>query len=957
MKTKFKMNIGKRLSRVISAGLSALMLATVIPTSALAAIPINNVITSSDAFTVNANAGGYTEKWVTVTDARVMVEFDFTASSTDFPYHIMSRDEPKDGKYRDFAHLMLAPNGKVVVGVNGGTPYNLSTDKTITPARGYNAADYEANKTYRMTMVYDINGRNVEPGHNTTVDYYMDGKYLYTADTSFFSSTGEGKADAATADKHLARLYFGPKSGSVADGVSVDPTGKSLKIENFKVLNADMYPNLEYDAPTVDESGVKIKFSETLACANTADYTSGNDLSGVQIKSIDGEAVEGVSATIKNETLSLTYTGSLKSDKTYYVILPKNFKSVDEKVLADNAIAFKAPKAKGLEATLYTQNFESATDGALPSGLGGSSVDTLTYSKVDDSHNKAWLLNGDYTGVKYVRCTAVNDADYNLSDEIVVSADFYLNELKRTADITVHNSTGNKKLGLCFFDSAGHFVVVQDKISPWSTDETVAASNNKYIVANTQISAQKWYTVKMVINKANRTVTYYLGADGAWETVGTAPILEATDAQPFNDLRLTGWEKTVDSVKTRPYGNFYMDNIKIGYQNVNTTMASTLATANNKVYDFTGIESKLGDKYLLDADVTFTQAGQAVYFRNNEKNDNGSYKDNGLIFKVDEAGNLSMIKSLLVWWNGDYAQSLNTKVVLGEPVNIKLLVDKTKLKAVTVFVNGQCVNSLDPRWVTAVEDGKYRNDHPGAADFIRGDDDTKSNVNKVSIGHVTLNIPEGITLKDSANKTYSVYTDGIPADVGSVSLNYANAFADSTDVSGATLNKKGEDGALTVVSGYAAALSTDKKSIVISKTDGVLENGTYTISVIGVTGADNFTTDFVVNDTRGFVINSFSVAKDEDKYYPSITATNYGVSQKSITVLICEYTKDAIPQLVNADVKLITLNGGASTTIGKNDISLTTTRTDTTIKAFIWSALGENKPIVNAQTYTAPVTE
>ena len=963
MKTKFKMNIGKRLSRVISAGLSALMLATVIPTSALAAIPTNNVITSSDAFTVNANAGGYTEKWVTVTDARVMVEFDFTASSTDFPYHIMSRDEPKDGKYRDFAHLMLAPNGKVVVGVNGGTPYNLSTDKTITPARGYNAADYEANKTYRMTMVYDINGRDVEAGHNTTVDYYMDGKYLYTADTSFFSSTGEGKADAATADKHLARLYFGPKSGSVADGVSVDPTGKSLKIENFKVLNADMYPNLEYDAPTVDESGVKIKFSETLACANTADYTSGNDLSGVQIKSIDGEAVEGVSATIKNETLSLTYTGSLKPGKTYYVILPKNFKSVDEKVLADNTIAFKAPEAKGLEATLYTQDFESATDGALPSGLGYSDVETKEYKTVDATHNKAWLLNGDYAGIKYVRCLPVNDANIDLSDEIVVSADFYLNQLKRTADIMVQQESGNKKIGFCFFDAAGHFVAVKDKAHAWSTDETVAASNNTYIVANTQISAQKWYTVKMVINKVDRTVTYYLGDDGAWETVGTVPILQdpavVNDENPyivFNELRLQGWQKIVNDVTTRPYGDFYMDNIKIGYQNINTTMASTLATAtNDKEYNFSDIADKLGDKYLLDADVTFTQANKAVYFRCNNSKYTGK---TGLLFRVDDANNLSMSKSLIEWWSDSYVYSLNTKVELNKPVNIKLLIDKTRLKTATVFVNGQYVRSLALGWGNEPSNADYLTDNMGAANFVKGDGNTSPNtVNKVSIGHVTSNIPEGITLTDSSDKTYGIYTDGIPADVGSVSLNYANAFADSTDVSGATLNKKGEDGALTVVSGYAAALSTDKKSIVISKTDGVLENGTYTISVIGVTGADNFTTDFVVNDTRGFVINSFSVAKDEDKYYPSITATNYGVSQKSITVLICEYTKDAIPQLVNADVKPITLNGGASTTIGKNDISLTTTRTDTTIKAFIWSALGENKPIVNAQTYTAPVTE
>ena len=967
MKTKFKMNIGKKLSRVISAGISALMLATVIPTSALAAIPTDNVITSSDAFTVNANAGGYTEKWVTVTDARVMVEFDFTASSTDFPYHIMSRDEPKDGKYRDFAHLMLAPNGKVVVGVNGGTPYNLSTDKTITPARGYNAADYEANKTYRMTMVYDINGRDVEPGHNTTVDYYMDGKYLYTADTSFFSSTGEGKADAATADKHLARLYFGPKSGSVASGVSVDPTNKSLKIENFKVLNADMYPNLEYDAPTVDESGVKIKFSETLACANTADYTGGNDLSGVQIKSIDGETVEGVSATIKNETLSLTYTGSLKSDKTYYVILPKNFKSVDEKVLADNTIAFKAPKAKGVEATLYTQDFDSATDGALPSGLGYSDVDTKEYKTVDDTHNKAWLLNGDYAGIKYVRCLPVKDANIDLSDEIVVSADFYLNQIKRTADIMVQQASGDKKIGFCFFDSAGHFVAVKDKNHAWSTDETVNASNDTYIVANTQISAQKWYTVKMVINKVDRTVTYYLGADGAWETVGTAPILHdpavVNDANPyivFDELRLQGWQKEVKNAddtttKSRPYGDFYMDNIKIGYLNVNTTMASTLATATDDInYNFSSIADKLGDKYLLDADVTFTQEDTQVFFRTTDTKNSPS----GLIFNVDAGGNLSMSTSLLNWWAAPtYAQSLNTKVNLNEKVNIKLLIDKTKLKAVTVFVNDQYVRSLAFGWGNEwLGDTNYITDNPGAANFIKGDGNTTPNtVNKVSIGHVTSNIPEGITLTDSSDKTYGIYTDGIPADIGSVSLTYGDAFADGTDVSGATLKAKAENGALTPVDGYTAALSADKKSIVISKTDGVLANGTYVISVSGISGADDFSTEFVVNDTRSLVINSFSVEKNGDNnYYPSISARNYSVATANLTVIICEYTKDGVPQLVNVKFKPIELIGGASVTTDSTytDLVLTTTRTDTLIKAFIWNDLGSNVPLVGAKAYT-----
>ncbi len=955
MKTKFKMNIGKKLSRVISAGLSALMLATVIPTSALAAIPTDNVIRQPEAFTVEASRSGYVDKYVNVTNNnRVMVEFDFTASSTDFPYHILSNGKVSETSSRNLAHLMLAPNGKVVVSEDAGTPYNMSTDKEVTPIRGYNVADYEAGKTYRMTMVYDINGRDVEAGHNTTVDYYMDGKYLYTANTSFFSSTGEEHKQSGIADGNLATIHFGPKANGVAEGVTVDSTGKSLKIENFKILNADMYPNLEYDAPTVDESGVKIKFSETLACANTADYTSGNDLSKVQIKSIDGETVDGVSATIKNETLSLTYTGSLKSDKTYYVILPKNFKSVDEKVLADNTIAFKAPEAKGVDATLYTQDFESAIDGSAPTGLGYSTVDTKKYETVDATHNKAWLLNGDYKDIKYVRCLPFDDSAVAKSDEIVVSADFYLNEMKRTADIRVQDEHNNAAFGFCFFDAAGHFVVIKNKNHVWSQDEIVSQSSDTYIVANTPISVQKWYTVKMVINTADRTVTYYLGADGTWETVATVDFLQGTQGvNYFDELRLQGWDNNTES--KRPYGNFYLDNIKIGYQNINTTMANTLATAANKIdYDFSDFESKLGDKYLLDADVTFKQADKPLYFRCNDTRNTPS---SGLIFNVDADGNLSMSKSLLNWKADAYMQSLNTTVELDKPVNIKLLVDKTKLKAVTVFVNDQYVRSLAFGWGNEwLDKTNYITDNPGAANFVKGDHNTDPNkVNKVSIGHVTSNIPEGITLTDSANKTYGIYTDGIPADIGSVSLTYNDAFADGTVVSGATLNKKAEDGALTPVEGYTAALSTNKKSIVISKADGVLENGTYVISVNGISGADDFTTEFVVNETRSLVINSFSVEKGENGYYPSISARNYSAAEADLAVIICEYTKDAVPQLVNVQYKPIKLDGGASVTIDNStytDLVLTTTSTNTSIKAFIWNEIGSNVPLVGAQTYT-----
>ncbi|MDD6915847.1 MAG: hypothetical protein PUJ07_06205, partial [Eubacteriales bacterium] len=364
MKTNFKKNVGKKLSRILSAATAALMLVVSIPQASLAAIPTDNVINNLNGKTYNVNSTNYTEIGIgsTYSATGVIVDFDFTIPNLDDTYELMPRTY-RGGGTSD-THVWFN-KGKICIEQVEGTTWYGNDEKIVTnPGGNTNSeASYQANQTRHMTMVYDENGNpNGAAGEKFTIDYYIDGEYVCTLNTP-------SQKNGSTTNK-LQNMFF---------RASKITAGTQMTVSNFTVRDANKYPNLEYDAPTVDESGVKIKFSETLACANTADYTSGNDLSGIKIKSIDGEAVEGVSATIKNETLSLTYTGSLKSDKTYYVILPKNFKSVDEKVLVDNTIAFKAPAAKGVDATLYTQDFESATDSKLPSGLGSSDVDTKEY--------------------------------------------------------------------------------------------------------------------------------------------------------------------------------------------------------------------------------------------------------------------------------------------------------------------------------------------------------------------------------------------------------------------------------------------------------------------------------------------------------------------------------------------------------------------------------------------------
>lgn len=282
-----------------------------------------------------------------------------------------------------------------------------------------------------------------------------------------------------------------------------------------------------------------------------------------------------------------------------------------------------------------------------------------------------------------------------------------------------------------------------------------------------------------------------------------------------------------------------------------------------------------------------------------------------------------------------------------------MLVDKTVNKEVSVFVNNQHVRTLSLGWGNE-GNGTYADTNTGADVFVRGDSNAKTNeVNKVALYNFTSNIPADIVLADSDGKNYTIFDNDVPVDIGSVTLKYEDAFAEGTDVSGAKLYAKGEDGNSTLVSGYTAALSEDMKSIVISKEDGILPSGTYVISVSGVSGATDFTTEFVVNDSRSLVIDSFDITKDETGYYPSMSAKNYGAEKAVLTVIICEYSNDNVPKLLNIKFKSIELSGGESVTTGSTttDLVLTATGNDTSVKAFVWNKLGENVPLVGAVKY------
>lgn len=1017
MKTKF----GKSFKRVLSTGLTAAMLAsfaTFAPVTSFAAIKTDNVVKTRDEFTVEAgNDIAWTETGFTANDnGPIMIDFDFTASSTDFAYRFMFRDT----KSRDYGHMMLAPNGKVVLCTNGGTPYNLTVSTESLPVRGYYGADYQANTKHHMTIVCDINGNpNGAVGHKTSFDYYMDGKYLYTGTTKFFEDGGDNNSDVvkAQADEVLAKMYVSPAYPSVKNDeqASLSVTGengvlKSLKIENIVVRDADTYTYLQNDDPVVENNSVKIKFSETLAAANAGDYTSGNDLSGIKIKSIDGKEVTGVTATVKNEYLTVNYTGKLDSGKTYYVVLPKNFKSADEKVLESNTIPFTAP-VSGEELYVNSRSFKTSEIGATSVNDYGqitSEKQIVDASKMGSGHEAALKVTSNVKDTKYVRYEQFDDTNYGFSDEVVVYTDYYFDKLGRTGNITLINKD-NVNYGSYFFDSYGHFVVLTrvewtaaDCENPQEYGSSVKAASDK-------IETGKWYTIKSIINQKDLTVKYYLGYIGednqyAEHYVTTAPVLSSKYAageavNHFREIRIATLYGG-DAEKWK-FGEFYIDNVKVGYIIEENSVVSQAKKTDS--FDFSSVagvantggktvytaeNDKIPDNYILNTDVTVNDnafktgvngsgATTYNYFRletadnetknvDNETSISNVIKGYGFLFAFYEDGTMKIDNGLLNWYNGAdiYAEEVYkfdpTKTT--QTFNLKLLMN-SETEKMSLFVNNMFVKEYA---ITPLP-GRTKNyvtTCPGAATLyksvvskVKTEAEIKFSDTKV-ISFSEMNQPADIVLTDSTNKNYNIFDGAIPADIASVTIKYNTEFADGTDVSGAKLQAKGEDEVLTDVEDYTAALSADKKSIVISKDDGVLANGTYVINISDVKGADNFKTEFTVNDSRNLTVTGFKVSKDGEFYYPELKANNYSTADKKFTVIICEYSNDNLPKLNQIGFKEVTVSDRGKMTIDKsyadaNGLTLTNVGENSTVKAFVWDSLGSNIPLLNAVPYVA----
>ena len=719
-----------------------------------------------------------------------------------------------------------------------------------------------------------------------------------------------------------------------------------------------------------------------------------NDLTQISVKSIKGESVTISSASKYKNVLTIPYTSSLKAGNSYYVILPDGFKSSTGAVVSDNAVRFAAPISGGSIADATSKEFDSSGIGTF--GEVTANHEVVSVADMDSGHDYALHITtpsevGYESTDKYVRYTNLNDSKYGYSDEVVVSTDYYFKSFSRTGNIKLLNTNLGGIYAYYFFDSYGNFVYLNGTGNNWSNEDKDSGYSQNHSV-KTGLELNKWYTVKTVINKKDMTVKYYLGSydtAGVYneEYIATVPTVDSKQGFESN-TKFSSAGNNVGELQIATYlksgkkyiGDFYMDNIKMGY-NINTGVATEIAKQsttgtwakfdfsssagggttyqNTNANSYSAATDKYGDEYVLSVDVHPSKVGgisNSVTIRCLAKASGYKInKDSAFEFKIDNNADLKMSKSLIDGWNDGYVSTESINVGKDDAgkindFNIKLYVNKNNDKQVLVFINDKFFRAVTLYWSADAESSDLVSNYPGMANFVTfayNYAKNEAHSNGV-VGRVTEAIPEDITIK-SGDNTYGIYTSNIPKSVAAITLDYkGKTVAAAFNAGTVTLkDSAGADVAATAV------LSADGKSIVITPSQK-LSNGKYTIAVKNIPCYDDFETNFVVNDSSKVEFTSFGIVKSDNIYTPSITVANSTDEQAEFVVIIGEYTNAEIPELVSIDYKTVQVAAGDTKAIDGDDLpSITTSETNTIIKSFIWDGISTLVPLTGSSRYSA----
>lgn len=875
--------------------------------------------------------------------APYVVSFDFMLTSTKQNYKYMLRDwsdtvakKDNDGnpvtnnqgnqvyetKTNDFAFINFV-DGKIMFDKTaaGAAVYTDGFNNS-----NYDAGTYEANKWYNIAIY-------VTPGEKgaSTVDYYLDGQLKCQANAS----------GRAASNGILYTSYLGVLT-TKENGNPVAPTAGEFWIDNYNMQYADSayYTALTNSAPKVSNNTITVDFIESIC-------TDGYEMGDIKLYDSKNSEVSGATATVSGKTLKIT--GATLTNGEYHIALPSAFKGVSGVTPQMDVISFvngEEVKTSGDVAWVvnntgdYTNGFTSSDSNLTTEDVEGNKVFKFT---AKDSGQGGWDA-GNYE-VKYPVNSNTNfkDSDYNLSDKIVVSSDYYF------------PSTNGK------IDQTGLIRCVLQNSNPQCRFIGYKfTSNNKLIFygehANKEafsvnVKPNVWYTIKTVTDKSAKTTDCYVQEKGGAETyVGTTTINNDWAAESsINIVYPNSGNK--DGDKHLP-GNYYIDNIKVGYQTNYTKMLNEQTGAPVATYTLpTELNLADGKSYCVDFDVTVDSLagnrdifipvkGGAVIGKENEV-----HNDTKLVFRVDTEGNLKMMNSIINDWTTDYEYDLKTTVQANKAFNIKLYIDKSKpltenVKDVCVFIDDVFVRSFQLSW------GREDWGAPwiGCNDITGVTGSANAKISNFKLGY-TSKIPyieSAVIYNQNDNMGHAFVSQNIKSDIEKLVLNVADAsYATNGTLTAGTAKLTNGTSEIELNS------AVDGSKIVLTTKNGAyVPNGKWTLNYTGSNDCGDYTADFTVNETRTLVDNSKL----------SVTGTNAELTgtiqnfaaEKTVSVIIAEYSADNPKRLVNVFTKDVKLQSGTNTL---SELKLTgSTDNKNNYKAFIWETIAGMAPVFSAKT-------
>ncbi len=466
------------------------------------------------------------------TGERVMLSYDFNAAQTNHVYEMRTANAAKNAAVNlpvidEFGQFEIFRTSAVsIVAATMKGPHNNSNVDTSTV--------YEANQWYTIDMIQD--------GVNGTIDYYIDGEYITTS--------------AASAIKDTTIGQFSIGTSGYANWLKKDkvPQVGTLYLDNVRLSYPDRAEFVYAEADGETAPGyIVINFSQTPESGTTFDEIS-------MFNTETGEEVEIKSYELQGKNLYLEYEGELAPCTEYVVNFPDDeVKSIVGKSMRDKEIYFISPAEKleeGETPSVYDDiAYYDFSDDKIGGTVSGSQVnrDVSVKETGDESYGKALHFQGASDWQSYISFTDFED--FSSQRKTIISMDVYLGGLSHDYNFFFMDETG-KKVGVCFFNSAGNFLYVKTSVSNWDDNENVEDYSTMYFGAYSGVVEDgSWNQLTLVVDKDTKSTTYYLngekiGVTTRWETGANGEVID--------EVRLLSTASGSDTY-------IRVDNIRIGY--------------------------------------------------------------------------------------------------------------------------------------------------------------------------------------------------------------------------------------------------------------------------------------------------------------------------------------------------------------------------------------------------------